>query len=257
PIKNDPALLPFGLRDASEQNADTFLAQIERAGVEFFDLRPRLRQYLKNNYAAGFYRSDLHWTSDICLWAGRAVAEQLRVRFGFLLDETQFLRESYTAAPLAKPMLGPLGKTTGQSYSGTDVLQVLTPRFATDFDVYLRNGRHLEGTMAQALLNRAGMEALRRSDLENVYNNYVYTVDHLTNRRAPNQKRLLFVSESFGIGVFPYMALAAREVRYIDWLRSLNTSLPGAARALRADAALFLLEPYAVSTGVTFHFAQE
>lgn len=179
-------------------------------GIPCIDLRqfPKTTQTLK---------TDHHWTPEAAFHAARIVADQVLKEQTppMLSDETNYSSQTYPNA-----MLGSIGIKIGAKYAGKDDFTILIPNFATQL-----NHLHLidhsvdaahAGDFTEAFLDT---DVLENPNYQNKYNACLhggYVENIITNDKAANDVKVLFIAHSYGRPMAMYLSLYFRETRYLD-----------------------------------------
>ena len=69
-LQRGEALLPTGVEEYGNESADAFLAELERQGTDYVDLRPLFEE--NGIYSNWFFRTDHHWKPEAAFFAWQA-----------------------------------------------------------------------------------------------------------------------------------------------------------------------------------------
>lgn len=217
PSKVDPEnnYLPDGITDYDNIKADDMLSRLRKNGVNCLDIRKKMKEQ-GISYTESFYRTDHHWKTGTGFWAANEISKQL-ADFGIDYKPELLAESSYTETVYEKYMLGSLGRQVTLAYTDPEDFSVYLPDFETDFTVNYYDSGVRKGSFKDSLMN---MSVFDKIDYYNVstYASYLYGVSPIVsieNNKADNDKRILFVCDSFSHCVIPYVAT---QVRYIDKL---------------------------------------
>ena len=234
----DPQL-PRGVVDYSNQKAGALLDALEARNVATFDLRQSILEQ-RLDYHALFFKTDHHWLPSTGLWAAGEVCGELNRKFGFSADAGLIDPANFTATDYKKSWMGSQGKRVGQYYAGLDDFETLLPKESTDFYYYYTWGStsfQKRGRFEDTLVFQ---KYLLDKDLF-LKNSYMYYLggDHsltvIKNMKAPQNKKLLVIGDSYCAVFLPYLALAANaEIRFLD-LRHYEGSAAEYAALYRPD----------------------
>ena len=245
--------LPPSVEDYGNENADRFLALIEEAGVETFDLREREKAEGLDHYSR-YFNTDHHWLPGTGFWAFTEIAERLTaLDASWAVDPALCDPENYRVTVTENCFLGSSGRRVGAWYAGKDDFQVIEPRFDTALEVYYsRDGSARRGTLAECLFFPELFDADPYE--ASLYDFYCGGDEWMRIRNlaadegiAPrgNGKRLLLVKDSASLVVIPWLSLACGEIRTVD-LRFEDKGLPELIEAFRPDLVMILYNPGAL-----------
>ena len=189
--KFDPEL-PAGVQDYGNEIADSFLQGID-GKIPYIDLREKIYDAGINQYDL-FFKTDHHWTPEGAFWCWGKVAQTLKSDYGFAFDDKITNMDSYTVKTYPDWFLGSQGKRVGTVYAGVDDFSVITPNYETNFDFTVPDKdieRH--GSYADTLLVKDAYETKDYYN-GNPYAAYIggdYALNHIVNKLAPNDKKVL------------------------------------------------------------------
>lgn len=209
-----------GSVDFANQNADAFLNALNDAGVETYDLRETIHDEKLNHHSL-FYRTDHHWLGETGFWASRHILQRLRDDLDdtidvSALDEAQFRKETYP-----EWFLGSHGKKVTLALTKPDDFSLLYPLYPTEVHFEIpTSGLDVTGDFSVLY----DMRALNERDYygKNPYGAYTYgnrALERIENKKVDNHIRALFVHDSFGNPVTPFLAMG---IQFVD---SLNLHL--------------------------------
>ncbi|MCM1103077.1 MAG: DHHW family protein [Clostridium sp.] len=240
---------PLLYDDYSNRNADELVGYLRDAGISVLDLRDSVSEQGMDHYAL-FFRTDTHWLPSTGLWASRQIAERLQSEFSFDFSMELLSEERYRSVFYPQSYLGSSGRNAGLSYAGLDDFTLLLPDFETSLTYRSREaGIHQSGNFDEALIDWDRLESTDyyanssyaaymggRQPLAEIYNAY-----------ADNGVRLLFLSDSFGATVAPFLALTVSELDFID-LRLFNGSIENYIRLNPPDAVVMMYNPEVITS---------
>ena len=216
-------LMPPGTHTYGYADADELITSLNAGNVAVLDLREEID-------AAGFsipelfFNTDHHWKPSTALWAAGVTAARLAGTVeGYVFDPEIYDQENYEKTEYKDWFLGSLGRRTGRFFGGIEDFETLIPRFDTDFHLYTQsqtdgNEREKDGPFADSLM---ALGYLDEKDLfsDMTYFTYMgneYRLSTVTNRKAPNDRKILMLRDSFSCTLLPYLALSAGEITAID-----------------------------------------
>lgn len=239
---------PLLYDDYTNRNADELIGYLREAEVSVLDLRDSVSEQDLDHYSL-FFRTDTHWLPSTGLWAARQIAERLHTDFALELS-SEFLSEGrYKSILYPRSYLGSNGRNAGLSYAGLDDFTLLLPDFETRLSYVSRQaGIDLSGSFDEALIDWDRLEST------DYYANSSYAaymggrqpLAGIRNEYAENGIRLLFISDSFGATVAPFLSLTVREVDFID-PRLFNGSVERYIRENPPDAVVIMYNPEVIT----------
>lgn len=255
-VDEEDKQLPPGVEDYSNENADSFLALLDAAGVDNLDLRKLEKAEGLDHYSL-FFGTDHHWTPETGLWASHRIAQALGERDPDLAVDLSLLDPAnYDKEVLEGVFLGSHGRRVGTWYAGLDDLSILAPRFATRLRFSVPSeGLVREGSFEETMLFP---EKLTDGDLMNssrydVYCGGQYDLLRVENLLGGNGKRLLVLQDSFSLVVIPFLSLGCESVDYLD-LRLWDGDLLAYVEETKPDMVVVLYNPGALEDNNTVMF---
>lgn len=244
PSKVDPDnnYLPGGMTDYDNIAADDLLSSLKENGVNTLDLRDSMKQQ-GMNFTDSFYKTDHHWKTSTGLWATNQIARSLSP-CGIPYNEKLLDINNYNQKTYKNIMLGSLGKKVSLAYADPEDFTLITPKFETDFSVNYYNSVTREGSFTDAFID---MSVFNEIDYYNisVYSSYMYgnaPIVNIENKKADNDKRILFIGDSFDHTVVPFLATQVRYVDVID-LRYFDGGVKSLIKQTNPDAVVVMYYP--------------
>lgn len=240
---------PLLYDDYSNRNADELVGCLRDAGISVLDLRDSVFEQGMDYYAL-FFRTDTHWLPSTGLWASGEIAGRLQSEFFFELSVDLLRAERYRSIFYPQSYLGSGGRNAGLSYAGLDDFTLLLPDFETSFTYSSREaGIYWSGSFDEALIDWDRLEST------DYYANSSYaaymggrqSLAEIHNAYADNEIRLLFLSDSFGATVAPFLALTVREIDFID-PRLFDGSICAYIRENPPDAVVIMYNPEVITS---------
>lgn len=215
--KYDPCL-PAGVTDYGNDNIDRFLDMVDMHGTEYMDFREEIYCDGLDHYDM-MYRTDHHWTTQAGFYAYTKLLAWIQAHTQTVIDGKVADLSNYTLTTYHNWHLGSRGQRTGKYFAGMDDFVLITPDFETSI-----SAGDVSGTFTEMLIDD---EQLQKRDATSRYT-YDYVLGrsngNYVNLMAPNDTRVLVVTDSFGKAVNPYLILSFREVRTIIDLHSYELS---------------------------------
>ncbi len=212
-------ILPAGYEDFSNENGDHLMALLRENGVTALDLRDEMRDQGRD-HDASFFVTDHHWRPETGFW--------VYTRIMALLTESGAIPEidarytdlsAFDVETYPRWYLGSGAERTGQYYAGLDDFSVITPAFDTHMTSYVSGPKkEREGTFKDVAIDWPAMSVQHfyKNDPYLAYNFGVDPYIRYNNAGAPIEQKVLFLGDSNGNTIVPFLALAFREVEDID-----------------------------------------
>lgn len=240
---------PLLYDDYTNRNADELVGYLREAGISVLDLRDSVSEQNMDHYSL-FFRTDTHWLPSTGLWASRQVAERLRSEFSLALSTEMLSDDRYRSTLYPKNYLGSSGRNAGLSYAGLDDFTLLLPDFETSIMYNSQEaGINRSGSFGESLIE---WDRLKSTDY---YANSSYAaymggrqpLAEIMNAYADNDIRLLFLSDSFGATVAPFLSLTVREIDFID-PRLFNGSVERYIQENPPDTVVIMYNPEVITS---------
>lgn len=241
--------LPAGFVTEANNNADMFISQMEKSGVDVFDFRTILEENEEIPVNELFYKTDHHWTVPTAFYAAGEFAKYLSEKYDYCSDEEIELltdKNNFKFTTMENCYLGSWGRRTGVLYAGVEDFTYITPDFETDFSikrvagdaVYENRGSFYDMVMSPKRVEKEkygpSEEELAAgfgdngiyTDLYSVYMDGFVAEMHMINHKSDNDKKVLIFQDSFGFPFSPFMSFTAKETRVIDlrnWSGDINS----------------------------------
>lgn len=215
--KSDPQL-PTGFVNYTNENDDNLLSELSKANIKTLDFREEIVKDNLNHYDM-FFKTDHHWTPESGLWAAKKVSNLLRDDYGFKINEDNYNLDNYNIETYKNWFLGSQGRRVGVTYTGDDDINIITPKFKTDFNFSVptanikRSGEFKDAMFSYDLINKKDYYNL------NPYEAYIggdYNLNLITNNDSPNNKKILLVRDSFSCVMTPFLAMSCKNLDTID-----------------------------------------
>ncbi len=215
PSKIDPetSYLPAGIVDYGNETADRMVNALKKENIKCLDLRDCMKKQ-GMSYTESFYFTDHHWKTGVGMWAANEISKTL-ASYGIDYKPELLSKDNYTETVYKDFMFGSLGREVTTAFADPEDISIYTPNFETDFEVNYYDHGKCSGDFKDSLLD---MSVFEKKDYYNTsaYSSYMHGVSPIVsieNKKADNDKRVLFVADSFCHCVLPYVAT---QVKYID-----------------------------------------
>jgi hypothetical protein len=241
-----------GTADFSNQNADDLLFLLKESGVEFLDLRQKIRED-NLNHRSLFYRTDHHWKTETGLYASKKILEFMNEKFGFESDTEKLDAENFTVKTWREWFLGSQGKKVTLARCTPDDFSLIFPKYETLFR-YVLPSKKMDETGSYSVAY--DMTQVEKKDY---YARSPYHANNFGDRPLiqienlldAEKKRILIMHDSFGDCVISCLALAEKNVDSID-LRHFTGSVKNFIVQTSPDAVLVLYNPSQIEHKIDF-----
>lgn len=205
----DPEL-PHDIQDYTNESMDTFKEDLQKAGVQPLDLREVFNEE-ENPYAL-FYRTDHHWNDRGGFLGYTVIAEELIKLLHVSVDPALLSMDSFKEEVYPNLHLGSYGRRTGSVFAGgADDFAILIP----DFDTLIFDEKNeTQGPFADVILNKSYLQVSDPWSIS-IYD-AVFRLGHFSSQATGCGKKILFVCDSMGRAVLPYLTLAFGDVYFVD-----------------------------------------
>jgi hypothetical protein len=239
-----------------EIDKDFVLSELRKNKIQVLDLRENIRAENKDWHSL-FYNTDHHWRVETSLWASKIIAEKLNSDFDFDLNAELLNPWNFNHKLYKNWYLGSIGKKVGHLLARPDDFVLITPKFETKFDATIKlHGNNMLIEKENTIFDSTFIN-FAQIDKRDYYNldTYVgqgsahYLYSH--NKLNKNAKKILLVSDSYGMVVAPFLALTTYNIININ-LRVFNGSLETFVEKENPDIVILLF--HSVDGGKWFDF---
>ena len=248
PIKSDinDELVPVGVENYGNSNANLLISNFDELGVEYIDFRPALAGSVEQ-IEKYFYDTDHHWNADASFYAYKEIISMLKTKFpDAKFDDNALLESSWTRTVYEDWFLGSHGKRVGEYFAGVDDFILYTPNFATDMSMYIpKHKSFTSGTFEQTLVKSSYLDEPNYFD-ETPYCTYTggdYPLVHHVNYNAKNDIKVLIIKDSFTLATQAFLSTQVREVDVIDPRYYTDMSIAEYVAASSPDIVLTMINP--------------
>lgn len=257
-MDQDKELLPVGMENYANENADQLVSMLEEAGVDTLDLRPLLGQTIEDIERI-FYRTDHHWNTMGAFSGYQIIAQKAQE---LVMDQTNIDSyldiSSWEAHEVKSILLGSHGKRVGQYVSGLDDVIYLTPRFRTSMSCAIPKYRSLyKGDFEFAVIRKSNLDNSNGYFHTNPYCIYIggdYPLVLHRNDEAPVKKKLLLLKDSFTLPVQSFLSTIYQEIDVIDPRHFTECSLTEYIYRAQPDAVIMMINPSSFSGAKSYNY---
>lgn len=251
----EETLLPSGIQEYSNRNADQFLSLLQQHGTGTYDLRPLFSSH--GRYEDWFFRTDHHWKPEAAFYAWQNVAQVLSERYGIETNPSYLREESWQKRVYQDYFLGSQGKRTGSLYAGVDDITEYIPTFDTWFTYDSPSfSQPRIGPFHQSLLfpERVAQRDWFNGSPYTLYAGGDYGIATITNHQNFNGKKILLLRESFSCAFTPFLALSCSQLTTVD-LRYFEGGLMKTIQEVNPDLVITLYCVSSISNQTLFSFS--
>ena len=252
-LNND--LLPLGLVNEGNNNANQLIEHLENNNVNVLDLRTDMAD-TPEHIKEYFYDTDHHWNPIGAFHAFQEISKYLQGMYpdeeinGYYQDI-----ENWDIHRKEDWFLGSRGKRTGTYFAGVDDLIWLTPKFDTEMSfANIYRGDFYYGDYETANIRE---EYINEKDYfnRNAYCVYIGGDFPLTKHRnsyAPVDMKILIVKDSFVLPLESYFSTVFKEVDVIDLRHYTAGTLDEYILESNPDLVIMNFNTYGVSSEVLY-----
>lgn len=235
--------LPNGVSDNNNKNITKLLEKLNRSNVNVIDFRSLLTMK-SGNYYENFFKTDHHWKPETGVWASGEIIKLLNENFSYSFDAEIGNIKHYNSDVYEKFCLGSQGRIATLSYAEPEDISVIYPKSETDYTVTYNEKTVRNGTFKQALINESIFDSIDYYGVS-TYSAYLFgnnAVVNIKNNKISNGKRIVFVTDSFGNTVAPYLSQVYEFTDVID-MRIFNGSLLSYIEQKKPDTVIVGVSP--------------
>ncbi len=254
PSKVDLAdtLVPAGVENAANRNANALCGALEADGVQVLDLRPRLTGSVAD-VERYYYRTDHHWNADGAFFAfGEILARIASILPERAIDLSLTKAEQWERTVYADWFLGSHGKRVGRFFGGVDDLIVYTPRTPCTTSLSLpHKDFYGTGDFSELLIRTEYLERpdYFGADAHCVYLGGNYPLAVHENADAADGAHILLVKDSFSHPLEAMLSASLSRLDVIDPRYYRDGTVLEYAIKTRPDLVIVAINPSVFSDG--------
>lgn len=237
--------LPYNIEDSPNIMADEYLKKIKKSNISLIDLREEIHNS-NLDYKEIFFNTDHHWKPETGLWASKLIANEISYRYNFSINPDRLNKNNYKTVTLKQFFLGSQGKRVGINYSGIDDFSIITPKFKTEYVLINTQKNSIrKGDYKSTLLFD---ENLSSKDKFSSFS-YSYYLGNdsalliLKNLKAPNQKKILLLRDSFSAVIAPFLIETCSQIDIIDLRTYKEKTIVNYVKESKPDLVIMLYNP--------------
>lgn len=216
-------MLPAGVEDYSNENADHLIQKLKAYDVDTLDLRPCMFDISSDFYGA-FYKTDHHWKTTTAFQMAGVLAEYLNNNYKYDFDSEYYDLDHYKVEHYSNYFLGSLGKKVTLSKADPEDYDLIVPTFKTDFTIQIPERYiNITGTFNDTLLDYRHLQSVDYYN-ENCYASFMNRNDAVASihNNMPScniGRKILFIKDSYSTPLIPYIALGVEDVETLYEIR--------------------------------------
>jgi hypothetical protein len=235
--------------DFSNSNADVLLQQLSINNISYLDLREKIYEEGLDYYNL-FYKTDHHWKSETGLWAAKKISEFLNTNNNFDIDTNLFDPSCYKYDVYKKQFLGSLGRRVTLARAQPEDISLIFPLFDTDVLLQIPTRNIDVRGKFEVFYRYDQVDTIDYYNL-NPYAAYLYgnnPIVVINNYLSSNDKKVLFIKDSFVICVAPFFALGVKTIELLD-VRYFTGSVKTFIKKSNPDMIIVMYNTTAVQGG--------
>lgn len=236
-----------GVLDFSNQNADALIERLRLANVDVYDLRDTIDAEKLNHHSL-FYRTDHHWLAETGFWASRHIIEYLNQKYGYSIDSSVLSDNQFKNVLYPAWFLGSQGKKVTLAVTKPDDFSLIYPLYNTQMHFSVPDAKiDLDGDFS-IIYDMRHVERINYYE-KNPYGAYMYgnhALSQFENHLSENKIHLLFIHDSFGNSVVPFISLGVKHVDSMD-LRHFTGSVISFVEKNKPDAIIVMYNPQEIN----------
>lgn len=228
-----------GKIDFVNQNADEFLKILENNNINYLDFRKILHDENLGHHAA-FFRTDHHWLPSASLWAARHILNYLKHEYKYDVKPEILDSKNFKVVTYPKWFLGSQGKKVTLARAEPDDFDLIYPKFKTSlhFENFI-DGKDITGDFESLMYDMKYFNEVNYYE-DNVHAAYpIGAAEVRYNNLADNNLKILFIHDSFGNTVIPFLTLAVKQLDVLD-LRVFTGSVKSYIKQHAPDCVIVL-----------------
>ncbi|MCD8338715.1 MAG: hypothetical protein LUC43_00685 [Burkholderiales bacterium] len=200
PNKNSMHDVKFakGYGDPSRTYPAKLIAELHKRGIWAIDMDS---EFQKDGWGTDkvFFRTDHHWMPQAAFKASQKAMALLTEKLGLTYKKEWLDIGNYNANVYKKWFLGSHGQSVGKWFAGTDDITIFTPKFPTDYAYNVLGIRSTDWKYNKSPLSweYVSKRDYFRNNPHATYLDGQRPIQVVTNSKAPNKQRVLFLGDSF------------------------------------------------------------
>lgn len=241
--------LPEGVSNETNVRADIILQGLNKNNVNTLDYR-KIMVDNNINFNESFFKTDHHWKPLTVFDATNCLCHEIEKLIEMGMDKEKLNIKNYDVMKYKSIFLGNCGRESNVLYSGLDDLDLILPKYDTNYSWHcIENNLTKQGSAKEALIYPLQLDW--KHYVTNPYASYSLTHDGynvIQNHNSNNDKKILLLNDSFSNPLASFLAPQFSELHFLD-LRGNKKDLFGIIEKVKPDIVVMLY-----STFTIFHF---
>lgn len=214
PIESE---IPVGRNNAKNETVTQIVNEMKEKGVPVLDYR-QIMMERGVDYRQSFFKTDSHWKISTAFDATKEVCTTLAKITDLQFDFDKFNKKHYETILYPNILLGWRGKSTGLLYSGLDDLELILPKYETDYTWSCKEkGYRVRGSAKESLLNIPQLDwdyyALNPYGVYSLMNGGHCMIE---NHKAKEERKIICINDSFANPMASFLAPHFSELHFVD-----------------------------------------
>lgn len=237
-VREDSDLVFRGYQEYTNEMADNYINQVEKAGIQVLDIRDLLWKD-GISYSEVFFTGDHHMLPEYGCWTAEKIAEEIDHMLGTSANSAVFAPENYRREISKHIYTGSQTMTLSPVYAQKDDMELWYPQFETDIEKNVLDiGYSLTGKFEDVMYDRTMWPSY------NVWNHGIRAIKTYKNNLLPDgNTRILLLTESYSDVISPFLVCAYPNIHEID-LRCFSGSLESYIEEYDPDLVVTVYSAY-------------
>lgn len=209
--------------------------EMQASGINVLDMDEIVDKEGIDKYSL-FYKTDHHWKTKTGLWASNLIADRLNESYDMKIDTMKLDISNYNIETHKDSFLGSQGIRTGEWYTDLEDFDVIYPKYETNMEYEIRKSNiKLKGDFKDTVFYKKSY-----TDGYGMYMSSRYDLTAFKNLEPNNGKYAVFVVDSFGSVVAPFLAQTFERMDCID-LRYFSDDLGEYIEQNKPDVLIYMV----------------
>lgn len=262
-IDLEKEILPVGIENYYNENADSLLAELAARDVRTIDLRPAFCS-TQEDVQKYFYRTDHHWNYRGAFKAFQLLVPEFQNIMKDDSDASMYMDEAnWELHNLPDSFLGSQGKRVGKYVTGLDDFEYYLPRFETDMTMmWVQEGDLCKGSFEDCIVRKDVLEKYQDyfSWESVIYCSFIgsdYGLIEHRNRKPAVRKRILVIKDSYALPLQAYLSTVFEEVDVVDMRVYTQSTLIEYVQMTHPDLVVLIHNPSALENLSEYNYGYE
>lgn len=255
----EKTLLPEGMVNHANENADCLLECLSHANIETLDLRP-YTSATKDMVQQYFYKTDHHWNPFGAFIGFQKIIEKVSEIFPeTTFDPIPLDLEHWNVHKKEKWFLGSHGRRVGIYFGGVEDLIWMTPAFDTQISCSIPDRNKVyKGDFEKANIRKRILEQNHKNYFNRrpyqIFTGRDYPLIKERNEQAASNIKVLLIKDSFSRPVMAYMSTEFQKLDVIDLRHYKESTLVEYIEKSHPDLVMMMLYPGSFSNDAQFQY---